>query len=289
MKKVCKNVIRDCLRCILGKKGYTYARFILTHGYHPNFKQPRTFSEKLIARKFSEESLRFSKYVDKYTSRNFVKDKIGEKYLIPLIAQYDKLSVDDFKSLPDSFVIKTSNGGGGENVLIVKNKETLDFHSVCKRFNQYLTIKIGSKIDEPFYDIEKPKIIIEELVSYKDGIPPIEYKFHVFKDTVLIQENVNYNTPMFTKTLYEIDGSVSSIQFENCKAKKSKLELSNNFNEMVNVAKELSKDFEYVRVDLYDIGSKIYFGEMTFCHASGWDKLNSKASDLKLGSYWNEF
>ncbi len=107
-----KHILRDTLRFLLGKKGYAYLRFIITHHYFPSFKKPKTFSEKIIYRKFNTEPSSLSLYVDKYTVRQYVEDTIGKEYLIPLIKKCNYIKPEDFDSLPNSFVIKTSNGGG---------------------------------------------------------------------------------------------------------------------------------------------------------------------------------
>ncbi|MDK7226198.1 ATP-grasp fold amidoligase family protein, partial [Proteus mirabilis] len=85
--------------------------------------------------------------------RKYIESKVGSDYLIPLLKAKKFITPSDFDSLPNEFVIKTSNGGGGENVLIVNNKNSLNLDEICDRFNNYLKVKIGKKIDEYFYDI----------------------------------------------------------------------------------------------------------------------------------------
>lgn len=290
MKKI-KYFIRDFLRISFGKKGYTYVRFLFTHRYWLDFKKPKTFSEKIIFRKFNTPPKEYSKLVDKFCVREYVQDCIGEKYLIPLLKVSEKIDCDFFKSLPDEFVIKTSNGGGGENVRVVTNKHHEDLINITKRFNEYLKIKIGTKIDELFYDIEEPTMLVEKRLKNNDSSPLLDYKFHVFKDVndevrILLQINSEYNTRNCTKTLYNIDGNISSIQFDKYNHGPEKLILPDDFEQMVELAIALSEQFSYVRIDLFNVDGKIYFGEITFCPASGWDKINSFENDLLLGSYW---
>lgn len=292
MKKKIKYFTRDLMRIFLGKKGYTYIRFMLTHGYMLNLKRPRSFSEKLIYRKFNAEPHLLSKFVDKYTVREFVKDKIGTEYLIPLIKVKLFISPEDFDDLPARFVMKTSNGGGGENVLIVEDKSKLDLNDVCFRFNEYLKIKVGHIVDEHFYDIEEPHIIFEELIKHQDGRYPSDYKLHIFngqESKVIIQIDAdrfgNHKRSIF-------DGNLKQLDF-NIQPKYDSIDDSYvfplNMNELIDIAKKLSEQFKYVRVDLYNVDGKIYFGELTFCHGSGWEPIKPTSADFMLGGYWNEY
>lgn len=289
MKKKFKYLTRDILRFILGKKGYTYFRFIITHGYFPSLNNPRSFSEKIIFRKFNVEPKSLSRFVDKYTVREFVKEKIGGEYLIPLLKVKSSISPRDFDDLPSSFVLKTSNGGGGENVLIVEDKSKLDLDVICKQFNGYLNIKVGHIVDEHFYDIEKPQIVFEKLIKHQDGRYPSDYKLHVFngqESKVIVQIDAdrfsNHKRSLFDENLKRLDFDIQP--------KYDSIEDSYNFplnmDNLIVTAKKLSAQFKYVRVDLYNVDGKIYFGELTFCHGSGWEPISSKEADYLLGSYW---
>ncbi|MFA0116643.1 ATP-grasp fold amidoligase family protein [Vibrio breoganii] len=291
-KKKIKNIIRDAIRLFLGVKGYTYLRFILTHGYFPSLKNPRSFSEKIIYRKFNTKPDVLSEFVDKYTVREFVREKIGADYLIPLIKVKLSISPEDFDDLPTSFVMKTSNGGGGENVLIVEDKSTLDLDDVCFRFNEYLKIKVGHIVDEHFYDIETPQVIFEELIKHQDGRFPSDYKLHVFNGQVpkvIVQVDAdrfgNHKRSLYDENLnrlnFDIQPKYDSIV--------DTYEFPSNMDVLIRVAKKLSAQFKYVRVDLYNVDGKIYFGELTFCHGSGWEPLSTKKADYLLGSYWEEY
>lgn len=292
MNKKIKYYTRDVLRTILGRKGYTYIRFLLTHKYFPNFKCPRSFSEKIIYRKFNVRPSELSRFVDKYTVRDFVKETIGDKYLIPLLKAKDNVTCEDFSDLPDSFVMKTSNGGGGENVLIVEDKSALNLDDLCMQFNKYLKIKVGSIVDEHFYDVERPKVIFEKLIKHEDGRYPSDYKLHVFNgrtSSVIVQVDSdrfgNHKRSLF-------DENLSRLNFD-IQPKYDPVEDTYNFpsnmEELINIAKKLSNGFKYVRVDLYNVDGNIYFGELTFCHGSGWEPFSTKDADFYLGELWEEF
>lgn len=288
-----KYFIRDLIRLCFGVKLYTWVRFIITHKYIPSFNSPSSFSEKIICRKFNVPPEIFSKLVDKYTVRDYVKNKVGDKHLIPLLLVSDNITEMDFMKMPLEFVIKTSNGGGGENVKLVTNKHDVDLSSLSHQFNQYLKINVGNAVDEHFYDIEEPKIIIEKLMRHRDGRFPSDYKVHVFnkvdgtKIIIQIDEDRfgNHKRSLFDCDKKKLDFDIQP-KYESVT---SNYAWPDNFDEMVNIAKKLSEDFKYVRVDLYNIDGHIYFGELTFCHGSGWEPFSSKEADFLLGSYWEEF
>lgn len=290
MKKKLKYFIRNTSKFILGKSNYIKLRFLLTHGYWGNFKKPSSWNEKIQFRKLYCDPKIFADLVDKYHVREYVSKTIGDEYLIPLIAKVDGLVPQVFDKLPNEFVLKTSHGGGGENVKVVSNKLDLDIKNTCDLFNSYLNKRLGKYVDELFYDINTPSVIVEERIKNKDLSTLLDYKFHVFKNNkdtkVFLQINSNYGRFNETKTLYELTGEISVIQFSDYKYGPDKISLPKQFDKMVELAITLSRDLNYSRIDLYNVDGKIYFGEITLCPASGWDKLNTKEHDFYLGSLW---
>ncbi|MEV3826265.1 ATP-grasp fold amidoligase family protein [Aeromonas caviae] len=291
--KMLKYFIRDSIRYLLGKKGYTILRFIITHKYIPNFNKPRTFSEKIICRKFDDKSIVFSKYVDKFAVRSIVDNSLGQKYLIPLIKSCKYIKPSDFDDLPNQFVIKTSNGGGGENVLIVDDKTTLNIQDVCNKFNSYLKMKMGTIVDESFYDIEPPRVIFEKLIKHQDGSSPSDYKIHVFNSNDSSMAFIQVDADRFSnhkRSIYNEDLSLAGFNIQpKYEPINSNYSFPANINELIFLAKKLSDGFKYVRIDMYSVDDEIYFGEMTFCHGSGWEPISPKSADFMLGSIWDEY
>lgn len=287
--RILKNYLRDFLRLALGKYNYTKLRFYFEHGYCLNLEKPISWNEKIQFRKLVDDPKQFSKYVDKYTVRDFVAKTIGSEYLIPLIAKFDYITVEDLESLPNSFVIKTSNGGGGENVKIVYNKNDEDLKVICDVFNEYLEIKIGHKIDEYFYDIEKPCILVETLILDEFGNLPSDYKCHSFNGNnanILVQVDtgrfIDHRRSFYNESLVKQDFSIQP-KYQDIDS----YIFPENFDFLLEKVRVLSSAFEYVRVDMYLVKGKIYFGEMTFCHGSGWEPVSPRKYDFILGSYWD--
>lgn len=293
MKKIIKYFVRDALRKLLGVRGYTILRFVITHHYLPSFINPNSFSEKIIYRKFNSQPEDFSKLVDKHTVRDYVSRKIGEQYLIPQFLVKNEISKSDFSNLPSEFVIKSSNGGGGENVELIEDKNRVDLARLSERFNSFLKINYGKSIDERFYDIEEPKVIVEKLIRHKDGKYPSDYKFHVFNRSPGPEVIIQVDEDRFgdhRRSLFDINGRRHDYTIQPKYGKvKCDFKWPDNFNTMISLAIKLAEDFKYVRVDLYNVDGVIYFGELTFCHGSGWERFSSKDADFLLGSYWEEY
>lgn len=293
MNRKFKTVIRDGLRLFLGRYLYTWLRFVITHRYIPNFKHPRSMNEKIIHRKFYDDPKKYSRYTSKYTVREYVKEAIGEEYLIPLYKAKSFITPADFDELPDSFVIKTSNGGGGNNVQIVKNKEDLNLQDVCNRFNGYLKIKAGKGTDELFYDLEEPLILFEKLLLDTTGAVPPDYKFNIIKTGsepyIFIQvDEDRFSAP---KRSF-IDANKNILNFnwgENLPPISEDFTFPESFKEMLSLAIQLASPFQHVRVDLYVCNDKIFFGELTFCTASGFSSFSDKKYDFEFGTLWDEY
>lgn len=289
INKKTKNIIRDLLRFALGRSLYIQLRFFLTHGYMCNLNNPLSWNEKIQFRKLNVEPKQLSRYVDKYTVRSYVENKIGNEHLIPLIAKFRQISVSDFNKFPDQFVLKTSNGGGGENVRIIYNKNTEDLDELVSTFNRYISESIGSKIDELFYDVEPPYILVEELMLDEYGNLPSDFKCHIFngdEEKILIQVDKGRFVD-HRRSIYDVEGNLQPFSIQpKYKIIEQGYTFPEEFDTLITLAKSLSTDFDYVRVDMYIIGGNVYFGELTFCHGSGWEPVSPREYDNILGSYW---
>lgn len=290
IKRMIKNIVRDTLRFFLTPRLYNKLRFYLVHGYKLNLDNPKTWNEKIQYRKINCDPVYFSKFVDKLTVREYIKETIGEEYLIPLLGYYEKITPEDIEKLPNSFVIKTSNGGGGENVKIIRDKNNIDVEKLCNQFNKYLKIKIGSKIDELYYDIQKPHIIAEKLMLDEEGGVPSDYKFQVFNEKLETKILIQVDKSRFgnhQRSIYDENFKKLDLQFQpKYSFIDEELKQPQNFSKMIEITKKLSGSFKYVRIDLYNIKGQVYFGEITLCHGSGWEKIEPQEWDYKMGEMW---
>ncbi|MGB6128512.1 MAG: ATP-grasp fold amidoligase family protein [Psychrilyobacter sp.] len=291
-----KQKINWLIVMMIPKKTYIKLRFFLVHKYKLNLKSPKTFNEKIQHRKLYENNSLFSVCADKYAVREYVKNKIGGKYLIPLYLVTKKITEEQYKNLPETFVIKTTNGGGGSAVKIISNKfeKTKYKDKLMEKMNSYVDIKIGKYTQEEFYDQIDGKIIAEKLLNENDKLP-FDYKLHCFNNSsgfecyiqVIGDRNfskkdgeVPYKMDYFDDKWKKLGFDTGGERFDR------EIEKPKNLVEMVKLGKKLSEDFSYVRVDFYNIDGQIYFGELTFCPFGGFIKFNPQKWDYKLGEMW---
>lgn len=245
-----------------------------------NLKQPKSFNEKLNWLKLNDRNPFYSEVVDKYKNREYIKNTIGEKYLIRLLGVWENFDDIDFDKLPERFVLKCNHDSGG--IVICTDKNELDIKEARKKINNSLKCQFYYIGREWQYKMIKPVIICEELIG--DGvIPPADYKFSCFNgrpDNVMVCSGRETGTPQYyffdmewNLKRYNRWGKIAPEGFT--------LPKPDNFDEMIKIAEILSQPYYYARIDLYNIEGKIYFGEVTLCPNSGFDaNLTDEANAL---------
>ena len=258
-------------------------QYFQKNGVNPDLKNPREFMEKTQWLKLYYYTEKYGKYVDKYEVRRHVKEKVGEKYLNDIIGVFDSVSDIKFDNLPKQFVLKGTHGSGYN--VIVKDKSKLDVNKTKKKLSQFLSDNYYYKFRELIYKDVKPRILIEKYISEIDSDSLIDYKFHCFHGEpkyVFVQRNTPSN---LKKGFYDM--SWNKVMPENHIPAFSDAEFvkPDNFDEMIQVATKLSEGFIFLRVDLYSIGNKIIFGELTFFSNAGnirssIERFNTEFGDL---------
>lgn len=264
-------------------RAYLKAVFKAETGYTLDLNHPKTYNEKLQWIKLYDRKPEYIIYADKYRVRDYVAKRLGEKYLVPLIGMYKKAEDIQWNELPNRFVLKCNHASGTN--IICKDKNELDIVSTVKQLNAWLKKNAFWGAREWCYKDIEPCIICEEFIETQDGNTPDDYKFMCFNGVPrLIQvhhdrygdHTLDYYTPEWKKAdLQRIDADVSEHNVE----KPDKLD------EMLSIAKELSKDMYYARIDLYYVNNKIYFGEITLYPTGGFSTFTRHEDDLLLGSY----
>ncbi len=263
-------------------------KYIIEHqfervvGYKPDIDNPKSFNEKLQWLKLYNEDPLLTKCADKYLVRDYVKEKIGEEYLIPLLGVWDSPDEIDFDKLPEQFVLKV-NWGSGQNI-IVKDKSKLDIEEAKAKLKKWMK----PHSNHYYYGFEwcykniKPKIIAEKFIEQING-EIADYKFMCYNGT---PKNLLYitgrNSDNKKINFYDTDWNLLPVKriYSNTTEKIIK---PANINKLITLAKILSKDFTFARVDFYDIEDKIYFGEITFYPGSGLEAFEPVEWDYKLG------
>lgn len=254
-------------------------------GYYPNLLNPQTFNEKLQRYKLDYHNDLMTTYIDKFTFKEQIQKDLGSGYVVPLLGVWDDVQKIDFDKLPQSFVLKTNNAGGGQyGIRIIKDKNNIDLNELRYIFNEWLqpwNSVYYHTLDWAYKNI-KPLIIAEEYIETENGNLP-DYKFLCYNgepEYLWIDQNRFSN---HTRNFYDMEKRLLDCEFMYSADKSFTNELPSSFEQMKEIAKQLSKPFPHVRVDFYEVAGKPMLSELTFYSESGFGKFTNKEWDYKLG------
>lgn len=250
-----------------------------------NLKQPQRFTEKIQWYKLNYRNPVMHQCVDKYLVRDFVKSKGLESILIPLLGKYRTIQDVDFDNLPHSFVLKTTHGGGGLNVVVCSDKEILNVDELKEKLSFPLhKVKSRSMGREWAYYGLTPGIVAEELLVNAENPEAGVNDYKIFcyngKPEYLVVDVDRYIG--HKRNFYKADWTRMDVSSD-CPQADRDIPKPENFDEMLNIAAKLSEEFPFVRVDLYNVRGKIYFGELTFYPWSGYVQFTPDEVDFELG------
>lgn len=251
-------------------------------GRNPNINEPKRFTEKLQWYKLHYRDSLMTTGADKYEVRNYVKSKGLENILNKLYAVYSNERELDIKLLPDKFVIKTNNGSGTN--YLCTNKSNISLVNLKKDISHWLSRDIYASGREWCYKDIEPKIIVEEFLESKDekfqGIN--DYKFLCFGGKAkYIVFDVDRHSE-HKRNIYDLDWNLINVSTDHPNIQE-KVEKPEALAEMIKIANRLAEDFPFVRVDLYWVNQKIYFGELTFYPWTGYVQFEPDEFDYTLG------
>lgn len=260
-------------------------QYRLKMGRKLNLKNPKRFTEKLQWYKLNYKNPLMVQCVDKYDVREYLKNKGLQDILVDCYGVYSSVEEIDWNSLPNSFVMKDTLGGGGTSVIIVKDKSNEDIDNLKRIAAGWLKqdahIRNGGR-EWPYYSGKEHRVIIEEYIQAENILE--DYKFFCFYGKVV------FLYIMGNRVLGDgVEVAILDKEFNLLSVKRVGDELYStyqkpiNYNLMLSLAEKLSEDFPHVRVDLYNVKGKIYFGELTFFNASGYMKFEPDEFDFELG------
>lgn len=248
-----------------------------------DLNNPQTFNEKLQWLKLYDRRPEYTIMVDKYAVKKYVADKIGEEYIIPTLGVWDNPDDIDFDALPNRFVLKC-NHNSGLGMCICKDKSKLDIEKVKSELRRGLAQDYYLTGREWPYKNVPPRIIAEKYMEDAKVRELRDYKIYTFNGKAKF---CMINTDRGTDTRADyFDESYNWLDFTwgyphaDVKPKKPA-----NYKKMFELAEELAKGTATLRVDFYEVNGQIYFGELTFFDASGFDKIIPESYDLKFGSW----
>ncbi|HHQ4453345.1 ATP-grasp fold amidoligase family protein [Aeromonas veronii] len=254
-----------------------------------SLKNPKLLSEKIQKRKLNIIGV-YSELADKIKVKQYVSKEIGAKHVIENIGIYRDINDVDFAQLPKSFVIKTNFGSGSAHIEIVRDKKNIVWDDIVKKFEKAMASEgyIGSILGETQYDSIERQLLIEKYMFNQVGdvIDLPDYKFHLFnggEDGFLQVDHSRFTA--HKRNIYSLDFKLLDAELM-YPSDKFDLPDENECRELLNCAKALAKPFDYVRVDLYYVDKKIYFGEMTFTPGSGFESFSPTKYDAVFGAMW---
>ena len=258
--------------------------------YELNLENPQTFNEKINWMKLFYHNDEMTRIVDKYEFKNYIREKLGDGYTVPLLGVWDKVEDIDFDKLPKQFVLKSNAQSEGNFIKIIKDKNSIDLIQLKSELKNWL-IPYKTLVTSYCwaYNNVKPKIIAEEYIEELENTKS-DYKFFCFNGEVkCFYCSNNWVTNRFhddrTLTYYDLNKNPLPLTYNNYKKSNKPIEDIKNFDKIIELAQILSKDFPFVRVDFYEINNKIYVGEMTFYPGGGYGKYEPQEWDYKLGSW----
>lgn len=285
LRKISKEIKDLVERRTLSSQQYLKTRFKNTFKMGLDFNESKTLNEKFQWKKLYDHNPLYTLCADKYLVRNYIKKNVGEKYLIPLLFDTNNPEEIPFDSLNYPYIIKSNHGSGQQ--IIIRDGTGIKRKKICKICKKWLKIDFYSLGREWQYKNISRRIIIEKLLLDEQGKIPHDYKFHCFKGDV---EFIQVDTDRFEdhkRSFFNLDWKLLPFTWSPGTVNKADYKVNpniskpKNLNKMIRIAKKLSNNFDYVRVDLYSLNNQVYFGELTFTHGSGfelffpnkWDKF----------------
>lgn len=245
-----------------------------------HLKNPVGFNEKLNWLKLNHIHPEYTQLVDKLAVRDYIREKIGEDYLFPLLGSWNSFDDIDFDALPDKFVLKCNHDSG--SVKLITDKSKMDKAALKAFFERRLAMNAYCLGREYPYKDVPPKMMAEAFMEAPDGGGINDYKFFCFQGKpkllfVATDRATDVRFDFFDMDFQHLD--IVNIHEQSGK----EIQKPSCFEEMKSLAETLSQGMEFVRIDLYEIGGRVYFGEFTFFHGGGFYLFHPAHWEKDLG------
>lgn len=289
LKEIIKNPYRPF--SFLAMKGlfnwmddatYLKLMFRAQFGCNLDLTRPRRFNEKLQWLKLYDRKPEYVQMVDKYESKKYFAEVLGSEYIIPNIGVWDSFDEIDFGYLPEKFVLKTTHDSGG--VVICKDKSSFSIENARSVLEKSLKTNYFNRGREWPYKFVKPRILAEVFLDVKDPKGLVEYKVFCFNGEpklILLCKGTAHGLGR-TNDFLDIDFNHIPVRatYPNTR---ERIEKPQQLDEILDVARKLSVGITQLRVDTYVADGKVYIGEATFFHDSGWCHLEPQEWDYTFG------
>lgn len=277
---------------IWSEEHYAQWFYHLFTGKHLDLQSPKYFDEKIWWLKLHNRDPLLTKCSDKYAVRKYVKECGYEDILIPQYAVLDSVKQLDFEKYHEEIVVKCTHNSGGHVFYDPRKPLTKKQEKTAKNRLRFILKHNASVLSHEWnYKNIPPRIIVEKVIRNANGELPLDYKFMcfdgepklLFLDLGLINADSSYNHD-YPRNIYDMDFNLLPVHETRPNADYP-VKKPENFEKMIEIARTLSKPFPHCRVDLYNVDGKVYFGEITFYHGGGCNKIEPEEWDLRMGSW----
>lgn len=269
----------------ISDKTFVEKEYFLNIGEELDLLHPQKFNEKLQWLKLYDHNPQYTIMVDKYRARQFIKDIIGDQYLIPLLGVWENPDDIDFDLLPDQFVLKC-NHNSGTGMCICKDKKNVDIPRVKRELKKGLRENYYLRHREwPYKDVPR-RIIAEKYMIDESGEALTDYKFFCFNGEPRVMYISNDGAENPKTDFFDMEFNHLPIKMKDPNSEQLPLK-PQSFELMKELAKKLSEGIPFLRTDFYEINGNIYVGELTLYHNAGLSKIEPSEWNLKLGNYIN--
>jgi hypothetical protein len=263
-------------------------QYFVKLGRLPNLKNPTRFTEKIQWYKLYYRNPQLPRVIDKLEVRKYVTELGREDLLKDLYAVFDSAEQFSLNKLPSSFALKSTNGGGSRNVILVADKSAHDENDLADSIRPWFAGRRKSAGREWAYSKVRPRVFAEELIPHLGRFGLREYQFFCFsgKPHYLFVLEGSPGASSIRKGFFDMAGrhvdiGNSKYDFALKKGESGIIDLPDNFDEMTRTAEQLARPFPFMRVDLYSLEGRMLLGEMTFYNGSGY--VDYRDFDFTLG------
>lgn len=291
IKRLLLKIIVKCLRLFhlinyIPDKTYIKLIFYIMLCKTIDFNNPKTFNEKLQWLKIYNRKDKYTKMVDKYEVKKYVASIIGPEYIIPTYGVWQSADDIDFDCLPNQFVIKCTHDSG--SAIVCNNKSDFDISYVKQKLTNNLKKNYYWNGREWPYKNVFPRIIAEKYLTNSNK-EIIDYKVHCFNGDpkiILVCKDRSKGNQM-TEDFFSTSWEHLNIKRPNKNNSIEVIQKPKQLNQLLTLSKKISKDTPFLRVDFYIFNEKIYFGEITFFPASGFENFVPEDWDTTMGDWIN--
>lgn len=263
-----------------------YFKEIKKNEYYLDFDRPKTYNEKMQAMMMYDHNPLYSVLNDKYLLKNYITEKIGKEYVVPLLGVWDDPREIDFSVLPDRFALKATNGGDSTRVILVKDKSRAELNTIITQMCYWKDMcqNVYYANFNQVYKNMKQRFIAEELLD-TDDLECIDFGVHCFhgEPKYIMILDKNKKRIKFYDTDWKLQDFVFELPFYEYDVPKPWC-----LDELLALSRKLSEPFQHVRVDFMVLKDRFYIGEMTFTTFGGFGRFDPPEADLEWGDCWGE-